>query len=123
MNEMNANLLKDEKNVLINAQEGKTNAMRQWRMSSKDEINQTLIKEYILESCKNVDEGKEIKPQKKPLVIPDLLQKALEKDSELLKAFEAFSLSHKREYANHISEAKREVTKQKRLEALVNASS
>lgn len=112
-------LLNDDANVLINAQEGKTSAMRQWRMSSIDEINQTQIKEYILESCKNVDDGKEIKPQKKPLVIPELLQKAMEQDSELLKVFEAFPLSRKREYANHISEAKREATKQKRLEKII----
>lgn len=112
-------LLSDDKKLLINAQEGKTNAMRQWRMSSSDEIDSELVKQYILESLKNVDEGKEIKPQKKSLVIPDILKKALSKDSDLSNAFESFSLSHKREYADYISEAKREETKLRRLDKII----
>ncbi len=111
--------LKDEKKVLINAQEGKTSAMRQWRFNSIDEIDEKLIKEYVLEAIENKDQGKVIKPKKKPLSIPELLQKALDDDSQLKENFEAFTLSKKREYADHISEAKREATKQSRLEKII----
>ncbi|MFD2567732.1 YdeI/OmpD-associated family protein [Pseudotenacibaculum haliotis] len=111
--------LKDEKKVLINAQEGKTSAMRQWRFNSIDEIDEKLIKEYVLEAIENKDQGKVIKPKKKPLIIPELLQKALDNDSQLKENFEAFTLSKKREYADHISEAKREATKQSRLEKII----
>lgn len=111
--------LKDEKKVLINAQEGKTSAMRQWRFNSIDEIDEKLIKEYVLEAIENKDQGKVIKPKKKPLIIPELLQKALDDDSQLKENFEAFTLSKKREYADHISEAKREATKQSRLEKII----
>ena len=39
--------LKDEANVLINAQEGVTKALRQWRFASKSEIKEELILAYI----------------------------------------------------------------------------
>lgn len=114
-------LLKDEQKVLMNAQEGKTKAMLQWRFNTIDEIDTNLIKTYVLEAIENQKAGKVIKPQRntKPLVIPEIFQQALDKDSRLKEQFESFSLSHKREYADHISEAKREATKQRRLEKII----
>jgi uncharacterized protein YdeI (YjbR/CyaY-like superfamily) len=112
-------LLKDEQNVLINAQEGKTSAMRQWRFTSVDEIDADLIKVYVLEAIENQQQGKEIKPKKKPLVIPELLQQALDSDAELKEQFESLTLGKKRDYADHISDAKRETTKQSRLKKIV----
>lgn len=112
-------LLKDSKGVLINAQEGKTSAMRQWRFTNADEIDANLIKSYVLEAVQNQKEGKVIKPKKKPLIIPELLQKELDANPALKEKFESFSLSHKREFADHISEAKREATKQSRLEKII----
>jgi uncharacterized protein YdeI (YjbR/CyaY-like superfamily) len=116
---MQGALLKDQSKVLINAQEGKTSAMRQWRFTSKDEIDVDLIKAYVLEAIDNQQQGKEIKPKKKPLVIPELLQQALEADQELREKYEASTLGKKREYADYISEAKREATKQSRLEKII----
>jgi len=112
-------LLKDTQKVLINAQEGKTSAMRQWRFSSVDEIDADLIKAYVLEAINNQEQGKEIKPKKKPLIIPQLLQHALDTDSELKTKFEALTLGKKRDYADYISEAKREATKLSRLEKII----
>ncbi len=111
-------LLKDEQKVLINAQEGKTSALRQWRFNSMDEIDSDLIKIYVVEAIENQKQGKEIKPQKKPLIIPELLQKALDKNQELKEKFESFTLSKKREFSDYISEAKREATKQSRLDKI-----
>ena len=54
-------LLKDERNVLINAQEGRTNALRQWRMTSATEIKAASVKRYIRETIAQVDAGHEIK--------------------------------------------------------------
>jgi uncharacterized protein YdeI (YjbR/CyaY-like superfamily) len=116
---MQGALLKDEAKKLINAQEGKTSALRQWRFNSKDEIDADLIKTYVLEAIDNQHQGKEIKPKKKPLIIPDLLQKAFDADQELKEKYEAFTLGKKRDYADYISEAKREATKQSRLEKII----
>lgn len=114
-------LLKDTQKVLLNAQEGKTKAMLQWRFSSMEEIDDDLIKSYALEAIENQKAGKVIKPQRntKPLIIPEQLQGELEKNLKLKEKFEAFSVSHKREYANYISEAKKEETKQNRLMKII----
>lgn len=113
--------LTDKEKVLVNAQEGKTQAMRQWRFNQLDEINIDLIKEYVLEAIKNSEEGKELKPKKniKPLVIPEKLQLELDKNDRLNETFSEFTLSKQREFTDYISEAKRETTKEKRLEKII----
>ena len=115
----NGVFLKDPENVLINAQEGKTKGMRQWRFEAIGELDEALILTYIKEAIENQKAGKEVKPEKKPLVIPEELKEALASDSQLSETFDGLSLSVKREYAEHISEAKREETKQKRLEKII----
>ncbi len=112
-------LLKDEKGKLVNAQEGKTRAMRQWRFASGDEMEEELILEYVAEAIQNQKDGKEIKPQKKPLVIPEELRQHFSENKELETAFNKFTLSKKREFAEHIAEAKRMETKMKRLEKII----
>ena len=113
--------LKDDKKVLENAQEGKTKAMRQWRFYKLEEIDVSLVKEYVLEAIQNSEEGKELKPKRntKPLIIPIELQLELDKNQVFQESFEKFTLSKKREYADYISEAKREATKLKRLEKII----
>ena len=112
-------LLKDDAKVLENAQEGKTQAMRQWRIYSQEDINKELIKTYVLESIDNFKAGKEIKPNRnKSLIIPEELQSLLNENSKLKSSFESLTKGKQREYADHISEAKRETTKLKRLEKI-----
>jgi uncharacterized protein YdeI (YjbR/CyaY-like superfamily) len=48
----NGVLLKDDLKVLINAQEGVTKNLRQWRFTSKDEIVEKEILAYIYEAMK-----------------------------------------------------------------------
>ena len=50
---LNGVFLKDKQKKLINAQEGVTKALRQWRFSSVDEIEPELIKAYIDEAINN----------------------------------------------------------------------
>lgn len=117
-------LLKDQQKKLVNAQEGKTQAMRQWRFQSIEEIEQEaeLIVTYLKEAIANQEAGKEIKPAKagkKPLIIPPELQNAFNKDASLRDAFETMNLTKKREYAEYIETAKREATKKSRLERII----
>lgn len=113
--------LKDEAKLLMNAQEGKTKAMRQWRFDSLEQIDVDLVKTYALEAIDNSDKGLEIKPQrnKKPLVIPSELEVKLNEDEKLKAKFNEFSLSKQREFAEHIVSAKREATKLSRLEKII----
>ncbi|OJJ14686.1 hypothetical protein BKI52_41350 [marine bacterium AO1-C] len=111
--------LKDEAGVLMNAQEGKTKAMRQWRFQSKEVIDKKLVKAYVLEAIENQRQGREILPEKKkPLEIPPELQEAFKQNASLATAFEQLNLTKKREFAEYIAEAKRAATKAKRLEKI-----
>lgn len=114
-------LLKDKYKKLLNAQEGKTKALRQWRFSSPQDFieNEKILIEYIKESIENRKKGKIITPAKKDLLIPKELKNVLQKDLKLKNAFEKLSLSCKKEYAEYIIEAKKEETKLKRLQKII----
>jgi len=112
--------LDDAQNKLINAQEGKTKALRQWRFESNDIEDIVLVKSYILEAIENQKLGKEIKVERnKEFVLPNMLVDLLKENSSLKNCFEKLSLSKQREYAEYISEAKRETTKVTRLEKII----
>ena len=115
-------LLADASNKLINAQEGVTKALRQWRFHSVDEIraDASIIAAYLNEAILNQEQGYEIKPSKKnPLVVPLELKSALESDAALNAKFAYFTPSKQREFAEYIAGAKREETKTKRLEKII----
>ncbi|MFL5639988.1 MAG: YdeI/OmpD-associated family protein [Gemmatimonadaceae bacterium] len=60
------------------------------------------------------------KPKKKPeLEIPIELARALRKNKKAAAAFDSFPPSHKRDYAEWISEAKREETRQRRVDTAI----
>lgn len=114
--------LKDSEGVLINAQEGTTKGLRQWRFYSELEIREhrSLILDYVAEAIQNQKAGKEIKPERnKALIIPRDLEEALASNPLLKESFEALTLSKKREYAEHIGGAKREETRQQRLQKVM----
>ena len=114
-------LLADTHKKLINAQEGTTKAMRQWRFSSAREIDDSIqeIREYLEEALENQKMGREIKADRgKPLTIPAELQAALNSNPNLKNSFEQLSLGKKRDYAEYIETAKQDATKDKRLEKI-----
>jgi uncharacterized protein YdeI (YjbR/CyaY-like superfamily) len=112
--------LKDKAGKLINAQEDITKGLRQWHFGSADEIEKELILQYLGEAIENQKTGMEIKPVKKnPPVIPPELTNKFKENRSIKKSFEKFSPSKQREFAEYISEAKREDTKQKRLEKII----
>jgi len=113
-------LLKDEKKVLINAQEGTTKALRQWRMQSAKDIKPAAIKAYAKEAIQLAKAGKKIGPQKKKsIVVPAELKKAFAKNTKAKKGFAALRPGLQREYTDHVASAKREETKQKRIEQIL----
>ncbi len=108
--------LSDPKGVLVNASEGKTRGLRQWRFTSMQEIKPALVKKYILEAIQNAKDGKEIKPEKKaPLSLPAELLAALKQDKNAKACFEKLTPGKQREYIEYISEAKGEDTRKRRV--------
>lgn len=113
-------LLTDKDNVLINCQEGRTKAMRQWRFESMKDIKVRTIKAYVKEAIELADLGQEIKPDRnKPVVVPPELKQALSKNRKAQSAFKALTRGRQRDYADYITDAKRAETKAKRLEKIM----
>lgn len=112
--------LKDKHQLLINAQENKTKALRQMRFESKADINEAAVLSYVKEAIDNQRLGKEIKPSRKtkPVNIPPELKAQLSSNAELSTSFNHLTPGKQREYCDYISEAKREATKLSRLEKI-----
>ena len=115
----NGALLKENTALLHNAQEEKTKALRQIRFEKGDEIKPEILQKYVTEAIQNQREGKEIKPvTDKKLVLPSELKEELKKDKDLKNSFQQLTKGKQREYADYISQAKREATKLSRLEKI-----
>lgn len=114
----NGALLLDKKKALVNAQEGVTKSLRQWRFSSKEEVDEAAVLEYINEAIANEKQGKNSKPQKKEPIISELFQKELDADANLADAFLKFSPYKQYEFLEYIETAKREETKRSRIEKI-----
>jgi uncharacterized protein YdeI (YjbR/CyaY-like superfamily) len=109
--------LSDPKKVLVNAGEGRTRGLRQWRFTSMEEIKPALVKKYIQEAIKNAKEGKEIKPEKKaPLPSPSELIAAFRKDKMAKSCFDKLTPGKQREIIEYISEAKTGETRLRRVQ-------
>ncbi len=116
----NGVFLKDKYKVLVNAQDGKTKSLRQWRFTSKEEINEQRILEYVREAVAIERKGLKLAPEKTdepPL--PDILKAVFRKNKALKLAFDQLTPGRKKEYLLYIQEAKQEATRQKRIERIM----
>lgn len=115
------NLLDDPKKILgENAANGGSSMGNLGRLTSiKDLPSDAEIKKFIKQAKKLNDEGikNPTKPKKAatPLPVPTYFLSELNKNKKAKKVFEAFATSHKNEYIQWITEAKTEVTREKRM--------
>ena len=115
----NGVFLKDEKKLLINANEENTKSLRQMRFNSINEIDEKLILAYIKEAIEIEKKGLAIPKEKKETIIPEILQKEFDKNRELLAKFNTFSPYKQREFIEHITSAKQEKTQMTRLDKVI----
>lgn len=115
----NGVFLKDEKKLLINANEENTKSLRQMRFTSVNEIDEKLILYYINEAIEIEEKGLVIPKEKKETIIPELLQNELDKNQELLTKFNEFSPYKQREFIEYLTSAKQEKTQLARLEKII----
>jgi uncharacterized protein YdeI (YjbR/CyaY-like superfamily) len=101
------------------------NAMGQFdRITSvKDLPADKILLAYIKEAAQLNEAGVKLPPKirapKNEIVIPDVLSAALNKHKKAKTIFENFPPSHKKEYIEWITEAKRDETRNKRIKATV----
>ena len=116
----NGVFLSDPCKVLINAQEGVTKSLRQWRFHSPEELDEATISEYILEAIEVEKKGLKHKPARfKPVSMPQMLTDAISNDPNLQEAYGKLSPGKQKEYIVYLNEARLEATKLKRLEKIV----
>lgn len=83
-----------------------------------DEVILMLMKEAVLLNEHGIKIPKKEK-DKREIVVPHELENALNKQPKAKEVFDNFSYSHKKEYVEWITEAKREATKSKRIEQTI----
>jgi uncharacterized protein YdeI (YjbR/CyaY-like superfamily) len=113
----NGVFLKDEANLLVSGNES-TKAQRQLRFNSLAEIDEKLVLTYIKEAIQLEEEGVKHKAEKSPLALSAYFEAFLETNAAVKTAFDAFSLTKKKEFAEYIDTAKQEKTKEARLEKI-----
>jgi uncharacterized protein YdeI (YjbR/CyaY-like superfamily) len=91
--------------------------------SIADLPSERTLASYVRKAARLNDQGVKVgraprRPEPAPEV-PDDLLKALKKNKKALTTFESFPPSHRREYVQWIVEAKRDDTRQRRLETAV----
>jgi uncharacterized protein YdeI (YjbR/CyaY-like superfamily) len=115
----NGVFINDHQNVFINAQEEKTNAMLQWRMTSIEDIDEKTLLDYIFQAIKNEEAGIRWTPKKsEKKQVSGLLAETLKKDKAFRTCFEALTPSKQKEYIEHVTSAKKVETQQARIDKI-----
>ncbi len=114
----NGVFLNDDQNVLVNAQEGVTKSLRQWRFYSAAAIDEKAILSYIDEAIENEKSGRKLVSAKKQTIISDFFQNELNRNLEFKNGFEKLTPGKQREYLEYIDTTKREETKISRFEKI-----
>lgn len=115
--------LKDPDQRLVNAQEGSTKGLRQWRLEAGEKLPIGVLRAYVREAVANQRAGLQVKaaPRAKnqPLELPVELEALLSRDKQLAGKFDSLTPGRQREYAQHIASAKQEKTRIARAEKAV----
>ena len=118
-------LLSDRYNLLINAQEGKTKAMRSIQITKDNPIDVRLLTDYIAEAIENAKEGKQVrlsqprKVKRQELDYPAELKDALTSDDTLQDTFKNLTPIQQYDYVEYIISAKKATTKATRLKKII----
>ena len=117
----NGVFLSDPRKVLENAQEGKTKAMRHWKIKS-NRIDKIAVLAYMNEAIENQKKGLKIITDKELKInteIPELLNEILEKNPKTKATFKALTPYKQMDYIEYIATAKQEKTRLNRLGKII----
>ncbi len=110
-------LLKDPANILD--KDSKNVKTRTIKITSVEEINDTILTEYIREAVGNNVAGKKIKITPVSIEIPEEITALLSRHPTAEKTFTGLAKSYQKEYVNWIISSKREATKDKRKDLMI----
>lgn len=111
--------LMEDKYQLFNDDSEDNRGTRSINFTEHSVIDDVMITEYLKEAAELNRQG--VKPEKKAIVVsvPEELQKELNKHSGLKMYFEKLAPSHRREYAEYITEAVQAETRQRRVKKVM----
>lgn len=111
-------MMKDKYKLFNQGEDNRGN--RSINFCKEDKIDDKKIIEYLKEAAELNKKG--IKLAKKEIVfeMPGELRDALEKHKKAKAYFDSLAPSHRRDYAEYISEAKQEATRQRRLDKVLD---
>jgi uncharacterized protein YdeI (YjbR/CyaY-like superfamily) len=89
------------------------------KFTNISQINDTLIIDYVKEAVELNILGIKPKPLPKVVDVPHDLQTLLDKNPKAKQVFENFAYSHKKEYVEWVTAAKRDETRQARLQKTI----
>jgi len=117
---MQGALLADKAGRLVNAQQGRTKAQRQWRFGHGDRVDRVLVRQYVKEAIANQKAGRRVKLMPaKASKLPAELSAVMKAQPALAAAFKQLAAYKRREYAEYIREAKKESTRASRLTKII----
>lgn len=109
-------LIKDPKKLFEPITEDKGN--RTIKFKEGDAINEAAFNDLVKKAIALNAKGTKItdaKPERKALVVPHELEVVLKKDPTAWANWQAFSYSHKKEYAEWVADGKKEETRKRRI--------
>lgn len=113
----------DDPKNLLEASSDDTKYMRKYILHTIDDLDEEGLKGLIQEAVKAQESDVELDifdKSESEEQSSELLDEALENDSEAKAKFEEFPYYKKKEFIEHIETAKRDATKQRRLEKSIN---
>ena len=113
----NGSLMKDKYKLFDH---GKTNEKnRSIHFYENDKIDDKKIIEYLIESAIINEKGLKAPKKEIQTTIPQQLEKVLNKNKGIKRYFDSLAPSHKRDYIEYITEAKKEETRKRRIEKVL----
>lgn len=113
-------LLDDPLGVLVRPDGSSTKAQRQWRFTEGDKVSSRRVQDYLRRAILLAEKGRKVASERgRPVDVPQALARLVDADERLRAAFDALSLSKRREYAEFIAQARQEATVLRRLEKIL----
>lgn len=111
-------LLKDPKKLFEALPKGEEKGMRAYKLFEGDAINEAAFVDLVKQSMVLNQKGTKLtdaKPARKALVVPHDLEQVLHKDPTAWANWEGFTYSHRKEYVEWITDARKEETRKRRI--------
>lgn len=109
--------LKDTHGLFHLSEKDEDRAVRKYKVSEGDSIHEKAFSDLVKQAVKvNATDGEPgNKPSRKALVVPEELLQVLQKEQEVMTRWEKMPPSHKREYVEWITDARKEETRKRRI--------